>query len=57
MLVNHTVTIETLNDGDWFVPTYQKLTNKILIEPGLYRAKGHKAIINILTKREKTPEK
>lgn len=49
---HHTVTIDTCNDGDWLVPTFQKLCKGIFIQPGLYRSEKRKSTIRILsTKR------
>lgn len=48
-LYNHFVTIETVNNGDWFVPTYQKLSKKTFVQPGLYHAKNGKSTISIIS--------
>uniref|UniRef100_A0AB38Z1R9 RNA-directed DNA polymerase n=1 Tax=Pitica errantivirus TaxID=3078414 RepID=A0AB38Z1R9_9VIRU len=48
-LYNHSVTLETTNNGDWFVPSFQKLSKNILIQPGLYRARNNKTTINIIS--------
>lgn len=48
-LYNYSVTLETTNNGDWFVPSYQKLNKKTFIQPGLYRAKDNKTTINIIS--------
>lgn len=39
---NHVVTIDTTKDGDWLVPTRQKLTENVYISPGLYSSKNRK---------------
>lgn len=44
-----TVTIKTMNDGDWFVPTFQKLNGTNFIQPGLYRSENGKSTIQILS--------
>lgn len=54
---NHTVTINTLSDGDWFVPTFQKLTKNIIIEPGLYNSSNNKSTIKIITAKKEKPHK
>lgn len=46
---NHFVTIETTNNGDWFVPTYQKLCKKTFIQPGLYKAENQKSVIHVIS--------
>lgn len=47
---NHqTITINTLNNGDWFVPTFQKLNENTVIQPGLYTAENGRSTINIIT--------
>lgn len=45
----HFATINTLNNGDWFVPTFQKLGKHSFIQPGLYRAENQKSTIKVLT--------
>lgn len=48
-LFHHTITIDTTIDGDWIVPTLQKLNNKIIVKPGLYSAQNNKSTIHVLT--------
>lgn len=45
---HQTVTLETSNNGDWFVPQFQELSDKIFITPGLYRAKNLKTTVNVI---------
>ena len=40
-LYNHFVSIETTSNGDWFVPTYQKLCEKTFVQAGLYKAENN----------------
>lgn len=46
---SHTVTIKTSNNGDWLVPSLQKLGKHTYIQPGLYSATNNKSTINILS--------
>lgn len=55
-LYNHTVTVETLNDGDWLVPSLQNLSKNLTIEPGLYRAENNKTQINVWTTNPIPPD-
>lgn len=48
-LFNYSVTIETTNNGDWFVPSYQKVHKKAYIQPGLYRAENNKTTVNVIS--------
>jgi RNase H-like domain found in reverse transcriptase/Reverse transcriptase (RNA-dependent DNA polymerase)/Integrase zinc binding domain len=52
---NHTVTLDTTINGDWFVPKFQELKN-IFIQPGLYRAENFKTTCNILSHNQKPPK-
>ena len=52
----HTITIKTENDGDWLVPTQQKLSGKIIIEPGLYNSSQNRTVVNILSPKKKPPK-
>ena len=48
-LYNHIVTINTLSDGDWFVPSYQVLCKNAVIQPGLYHAKNKQTTVFIIS--------
>lgn len=47
-----TLTLKTINDGDWFVPTFQKLHENTFIQPGLYRSENGKSTVKIITSNE-----
>lgn len=47
--------INTTSDGDWLVPTFQKLNKSAIIEPGLYRSQNNKTTVKILTNIPKLP--
>lgn len=51
----YTVTVETDKDGDWFVPSFQKLTKGNFIQPGLYASTDNKSTIKIISVHEKEP--
>lgn len=53
---NHIVTLSTTNDGDWYVPKFSKLTNKLTILPGLYNSRHFKSTI-LVQSNSKTPPK
>lgn len=53
---SHTLEIKTTKKGDWFVPTFQKLTDKIVIEPGIYSSNGKSSIIQVLTTTKSPPK-
>lgn len=55
-MYNSTISIDTTGNGDWFVPTYQKLHKNTFIQPGLYRSQNMKSAVNILTTHKKTPD-
>lgn len=55
-IFNHTLEIETTKDGDWFVPTFQKLTNNMIVEPGLYKSSGKTSTIRILSTSKERPK-
>lgn len=48
-IFNYSITVKTTNNGDWLVPTYQKLSKNSFIQPGLYRAENNKSTINIIS--------
>lgn len=48
-----TVTISTVNDGDWLVPTFQKLNENTFIQPGLYKSENGKSTIKIISSNGK----
>lgn len=54
-LFSHTIEINTNANGDWLVPTFQKLSKSIVIEPGLYASKDKKTTVKILTTSKKAP--
>lgn len=51
--VHHTITIDTCNDGDWLVPTFQNLCEGVIIQPGLYRSENSKCTIKVLSSKNK----
>lgn len=55
-LYNHCIVVDTTTNGDWFVPTFQKLDKKIFIQPGLYRAENNKSAINIISTSQQPPK-
>lgn len=55
-IYHHTVTLDTLNNGDWFVPEFQKLNENSVIEPGLYKADNLKTTINIISTEKEPPK-
>lgn len=52
---SHTVTLEANTNGDWFVPTFQKLCKNTYIMPGLYNATNHKTTVNIISSSKTIP--
>lgn len=54
-LYSHTMELSTTDNGDWFVPTFQRLNKSIIIEPGLYRAANNRTTIKVLTSKKQTP--
>lgn len=53
--VHHTVTIDTENNGDWFVPDYKTLYKGIIIEPGIYSSRNNKSTIKVITSKQEKP--
>lgn len=53
----HLMTIETVTNGDWVVPEFQKLTKSVYIEPGLYRARDNKTTVSVACKNCKSHSK
>lgn len=51
-LFSYNINIQTNKNGDWLVPTFQRLTNSIVIEPGLYKSKENKSTIRILSDKK-----
>jgi hypothetical protein len=45
----HTITLQTIKNGDWLVPHSQKLNNQTIIEPGLYRSQNNETKVNVWT--------
>uniref|UniRef100_A0AAG5DCG3 RNA-directed DNA polymerase n=1 Tax=Anopheles atroparvus TaxID=41427 RepID=A0AAG5DCG3_ANOAO len=56
-LYNHVVTIDTTNDGEWFVPSHQKLCSGIFVEPGLYKSSNGKSTIKVICTSPEKPLK
>lgn len=54
-LNSYTIEIKTSKDGDWVVPTFQKLHKNVLIEPGLYKSENNRSTIRILTNKNEKP--
>lgn len=54
-LFSHNIQINTNKDGDWLVPTFQKLYKTIIIEPGLYKSRDNKSTVKILTTNQNIP--
>lgn len=52
----HTVVLQTTIDGDWFVPTYQRISKNAFIEPGLYRSKNKRTVVNIVSNAKEPPK-
>lgn len=48
-LFSHNIQVQTNRDGDWLVPTFQKLNKSFIIEPGLYKSENKKTTIKVLT--------
>lgn len=48
--------MDTLNNGDWFVPEFQNLNENSIIEPGLYKADNLKTTINIISTEKESPK-
>lgn len=55
-LYSHNLEMETSVNGDWFVPTFQKLCKGVVIEPGLYRANNNKTTAKILSTEKTIPD-
>lgn len=55
-LYSHNIQIDTDKDGDWLVPTFQKLCSSAIVEPGLYRSCNNKSTIKILTNLKDAPK-
>ena len=49
---HHIITIDTLENDDWFVPCHQLLCNNLIIEPGLYKSENNKSIVNIISQSQ-----
>ena len=54
-LYSHTIEINTMENGDWLVPTFQKLHKSTIIEPGLYSSTNGKSTVNILSYNKNPP--
>lgn len=54
-LYSHTMELNTINNGEWLVPTFQRLNKSIIIEPGLYKAVNNKTTIKVLTSKKDIP--
>jgi hypothetical protein len=54
-LYSHTIEINTTVNGEWLVPTFQKLHKFVIVEPGLYNSKDKKSTIKILTHKKEPP--
>lgn len=54
-LFSHNIQINTNKNGDWLVPTFQKLYKSIIIEPGLYKSHDNKSTVKILTTNQNIP--
>lgn len=55
-LFHHVVVIDTLQNGDWFVPYHQLLCEGFIVEPGLYKSDRNKSTINVLSKSRIAPQ-
>lgn len=53
---NHTITLPSDRDGDWFVPKPTKLCKDILVEPGLYQAKNKQTSFLVRTSTPNKPD-
>lgn len=53
---HHIITISTLSNGDWFIPCHLKLSDGIIIEPGLYNSTNKKSVIKIMSKSSSKPD-
>ena len=51
-LFSHTIQISTTKDGEWLVPTFQKLSKSMLIEPGLYNSYRKKSTVLVLSHKK-----
>lgn len=54
-LHSYQIELDTTTDGDWLVPSFQKLCNTAVIEPGLYRSRNKKTTVKILTNKRVPP--
>lgn len=54
-LYSHNLQMSTISNGDWLVPSFQKLSKGVVIEPGLYTAMGNKTVVKILTSKKESP--
>lgn len=53
---NHFVTMQSDSDGDWVVTKPSKLTEHVLIEPGLYKSKHNSTTFIVRTNKPQPPE-
>ena len=53
---HHIITISTLSNCDWFIPCHLKLSDGIIIEPGLYNSTNKKSVIKIMSKSSSKPD-
>lgn len=53
---NHTITLPSDRDGDWFVTKPTKLCKNILIEPGLYKSKNKRTSFLVRTNSSTKPD-
>lgn len=54
-IFNHTITVKTTEDGDWFVPKHQKFLKHTVIEPGLYKSINNFTTVRLLSLTNKPP--
>lgn len=54
---NHTVTLNTSENGEWLVTGFEKLNEEITVQPGLYKAENFKTTVKILTGNPELPKR
>ena len=54
-LYSYHIEIDTTVNGEWLVPTFQRLYKSAIIEPGLYKSQNKKSTVKILTNKRNPP--